>query len=63
MGHATLDQRHDERRLFLEYRKTGDSSTRDELVARFLPMARSLARRYMRASEPLEDLEQVASPR
>ena len=34
---------------------------RDELVERFMPLARQLARRYQRASEPLEDLIQVAS--
>ena len=31
------------------------------LVERFLPLARQLARRYQGGSEPLEDLEQVAS--
>jgi RNA polymerase sigma-B factor len=56
-----LDQRDDEKRLFTAYRQTGDSSARDALVARFLPLARSLARRYARTSEPLDDLEQVAS--
>lgn len=40
---------------------SGDSSARDELVLRFLPMARSLARRYRRGNEPLDDLFQVAS--
>ena len=34
---------------------------RDALVERYLPLARSLARRYLRGAEPLEDLEQVAS--
>jgi RNA polymerase sigma-B factor len=36
-------------------------AARDELAERFLPLARRLARRYERASEPLEDLIQVAS--
>jgi RNA polymerase sigma-B factor len=49
------------RRLFLEYRRSGDRGARDALIERFLPLARSLARRYARGSEPLEDLEQVAS--
>jgi len=39
----------------------GDTRARDELAARFLPLARSLALRYQRSGEPLEDLLQVAS--
>jgi len=46
--------------LFLRLR-AGDPSAREELVERFLPLARQLARRYQRASEPLDDLLQVAS--
>ena len=53
--------RQEEKRLFLAYRRDRDQRTRDELIERFLPLARSLARRYRRSSEPLEDLEQVAS--
>jgi RNA polymerase sigma-B factor len=34
---------------------------RNPLIARFLPLARSLARRYRRGSERLEDLEHIAS--
>lgn len=50
-----------DRRLIDRYHQDGDLSARDELVARFLPLARQLARRYQRGSEPLEDLVQVAS--
>ncbi len=38
-----------------------DPALRDELIERFLPLARQLARRYQRAEEPLDDLVQVAS--
>ena len=50
-----------ERLLFVRYQRNGDMAAREELVKRFLPLARRLARRYERASEPLEDLVQVAS--
>jgi RNA polymerase sigma-B factor len=50
----------EDRELFLRYRD-GDTEARDQLVERFLPLARQLARRYQRASEPLDDLLQVAS--
>jgi RNA polymerase sigma-B factor len=45
----------------MRYQRDGDVVAREELVRRFLPLARRLARRYERASEPLEDLVQVAS--
>lgn len=44
----------------MRYRQGGDVHAREQLVRRFLPLARRLARRYERASEPLEDLVQVA---
>ena len=50
----------DEAKLFREYQRTHDAATRAELVARFLPLARHLARRYHGQGER-EDLEQVAS--
>jgi RNA polymerase sigma-B factor len=55
------DGRNHEHILFVRYRRDGDMAAREELVKRFLPLARRLARRYERASEPLEDLVQVAS--
>ena len=39
----------------------GDGHARRELIERYMPLARSLALRYRRASEPLDDLVQVAS--
>jgi RNA polymerase sigma-B factor len=50
-----------DKRLFLEYQRSRSRRDRDALVERFMPLARSLARRYRRGPEPLEDLEQVAS--
>ncbi len=51
----------EDRDLFLRYHRDADLQARDQLVERFMPLARQLARRYQRASEPLEDLLQVAS--
>jgi RNA polymerase sigma-B factor len=48
-------------RLFRRYRRFGDTAARDELIERFLPLARGLARRYRRGNEPIDDLVQVAS--
>jgi len=50
-----------EQRLFSDYRRTGDPALRAQLVERFLPLARSLARRYQHGTEPFDDLMQVAS--
>ena len=47
--------------LLMRFRRQGDDAAREELVERFLPLARQLARRYARPNEPLDDLFQVAS--
>jgi RNA polymerase sigma-B factor len=44
----------------VRYHRTGDLDAREELVVRFMPLARQLAARYRHAGEPLEDLVQVA---
>ena len=51
----------EDRRLLVRYHESGDVGAREELVKRFLPLARQLARRYQRTNEPLDDLMQVAS--
>ena len=52
---------HEDRRLLVRYRSEGDPAAREQLVQRFLPLARQLARRYQRGGEQLDDLVQVAS--
>jgi RNA polymerase sigma-B factor len=53
-------RQHEDQRLMRRVQK-GDDHARDDLIARYMPLARSLALRYRRASEPLDDLIQVAS--
>ncbi len=60
-SHAKRQRGRDDRRLLDRYHRDGELAARDELVARFLPLARQLARRYQRGNEPLDDLVQVAS--
>jgi RNA polymerase sigma-B factor len=60
-GPAHLARAKEDRLLLDRYHRNGELSDRDELVRRFLPLARQLARRYQRGNEPLDDLIQVAS--
>jgi RNA polymerase sigma-B factor len=50
-----------ERALLVRYHRDGDLSSREDLVGRFLPLARDLALRYTYTDEPFDDLMQVAS--
>jgi RNA polymerase sigma-B factor len=50
-----------EHALLVRYHRAGDLNAREELVHRFLPLARELARRYAYTDEPFDDLLQVAS--
>ncbi len=51
----------DESVLFRRWQDHGDQRARELLVERYLPLARKLALRYVRSSEPLDDLVQVAN--
>jgi RNA polymerase sigma-B factor len=53
-------RRREDQRLLLRYQRDGDLEARDEIVLRFLPLARQLANRYRHAGESHEDLVQVA---
>jgi RNA polymerase sigma-B factor len=58
---AERDARARADRALLERAHRGDQEAREQLVQRFLPLARQLARRYQRGGEALDDLIQVAS--
>jgi RNA polymerase sigma-B factor len=47
--------------LFELHQRTGDPLAREELVRRYEPLARNLARRYHSKGESLDDLRQVAN--
>jgi RNA polymerase sigma-B factor len=55
------EQLADERELLERYYRGRDQTVREELVQRFMPLARRLAARYRGDREPLDDLVQVAS--
>ena len=50
-----------EHELLKRLRLADDASAREELITRYLPLVRSLARRFMSRGQPLEDLVQVGS--
>jgi RNA polymerase sigma-B factor len=60
---TSLDRarRQQEDQRLMQRMQAGDGRAREEFIERYMPLARSLALRYRRASEPLDDLIQVAS--
>jgi RNA polymerase sigma-B factor len=50
----------EDQELFARYADKHDPVDRDLLVERFMPLARSLASRYLRRDEPFDDIFQVA---
>lgn len=46
---------------FRRYRRTADQQLRQELVCHYLPLAKKIARRYVRAGVPLDDLVQIGT--
>ena len=55
------EQLADERALLRRYAQDPSPVVREELVGRFMPLARRLASRYSGGAEPFDDLVQVAS--
>jgi RNA polymerase sigma-B factor len=51
----------DDSSLLRRYQATHDLEARDELVRNYLPLVRTLARRYSYTTEPLDDLCQVGA--
>jgi RNA polymerase sigma-B factor len=54
------ERRRRDQALLLRYHREGDLDAREELIVRFVPLARQLASRYRGAGESHEDLVQVA---
>lgn len=50
-----------ERELLLRVRDHKDENAREELITRYLPLVKSLARRFASRGQPVEDLIQVGS--
>jgi DNA-directed RNA polymerase specialized sigma subunit len=46
---------------FRRFRRSADPQLRQELVCHYLPLAKKIARRYVRAGVPLDDLVQIGT--
>jgi RNA polymerase sigma-B factor len=53
--------RSDDKALLSRYHEDGDLQAREELIELYLPLVRSLARRYAYRGEPLDDLVQIGA--
>jgi RNA polymerase sigma-B factor len=60
-GHKRAARDAEDRELIRRAQQDPDPRVRAQTVEAFMPLAKSLARRYHRGEEPLEDLEQVAA--
>jgi RNA polymerase sigma-B factor len=61
IGFDSMPETLSEYELLKRARQQGDKAAREELITRYLPLVRSLARRFMSRGQPLEDLIQVGS--
>ena len=60
-GPATRGAREPDDRALLTRASSGDAEARELVVRRYMPLVYSLARRYARSGQPLDDLVQVGS--
>jgi RNA polymerase sigma-B factor len=60
-GAGTGYAKPDTTELFKLWQRDRDTQARELLIKRYMPLARSLASRYRRSSEPFDDLVQVAN--
>ena len=58
---ARLPGRRSDAHLWERHHDHDDAAAREALIERFMPLARRLARRYQRRTEPIDDLLQVAN--
>jgi RNA polymerase sigma-B factor len=58
---GTAKGRQQDELLMRRFQETGDPALREQLIERYMPLVRSLAKRYHGGNEALDDLIQVAS--